>query len=111
MVRRRFFYFSGIVSTLIIAICFAATISLAGCSNDLNNGDNPGDFYSGDNGDNPFGGNGNQPQKEATEYTSNTSTRDLLAVDDVSAVTFTDTVYIKLDDGEASSSGTSFFRL
>ena len=112
MVRRRFFYFSGIVSTLIIATCFAATISLAGCSNDLNNvnnGVNPDDFYGGDNGDNPSGGNGNQPQKEATEYTSNTSTRDLLAVDDVSAVTFTDTVYIKLDDGEASSSGTSFF--
>ena len=99
---RRFFYFSGIVSTMIIAACFVATISLAGCSNELNEGNTPGDF-NGDNG-------GSQPQKEATEYTENTSTRDLLAVDDVSAVAFTDTVYIKLSDEAASFSadGTAY---
>ncbi len=84
--------FSGIVSTVIITICFAATIIFSSCSNSLNNN---------------FGGQGTT--KEASTYTPNESTRDLLAVDDVSAVTFTDTVYIKLDDEAAfSADGTTY---
>lgn len=110
MVRQKLFYFSGIVSTMIIAACFIATISFAGCSNSLNNndGNEPEDLFEGP-GD--FGGfdGGQGTTKEASTYTPNASTRDLLAVDDVSELTFTNTVYIKLDDEAAfSADGTTY---
>ena len=102
-----------------IFVCFSFCMISLSCTNSLaNNDDSPNGqeqpFDRPDDFGDPNGGQGEQggQQKEATTYTPNDSVRNLLAVDDVSAVSFIDTIYINLGDGTSSSSfsvdGTSY---
>ena len=76
-----------------IILIFSFSMILLGCTNSADN--------------KSFGfpeGEPNPQQKEATNYTANASTRNLLAADDISTIVFTDTVYINLGDGTSSFS-------
>lgn len=101
---------TGFIATIIL--CFSFSMISLSCTNSLDNNSNTEDtekqpFDRPDDSGNPDGGQNNQPQKEATTYTANASTRNLLAADDVSTIVFTDTVYINLGEGADSSSSFS----
>ncbi|MBO4857684.1 MAG: carbohydrate-binding domain-containing protein [Treponema sp.] len=98
---------TGFIATIIL--CFSFSMISLSCTNSVDNNSNTEDtekqpFDRPDDSGNPDGGQNNQTQKEATTYTANASTRNLLAADDVSAIVFTDTVYINLGEGADSSS-------
>ena len=101
---------TGFIATIIL--CFSFSMISLSCTNSVDNNSNTEDtekqpFDRPDDSGNPDGGQGKQTQKEATTYTANASTRNLLAADDVSAIVFTDTVYINLGEGADSSSSFS----
>ena len=101
---------TGFIATIIL--CFSFSMISLSCTNSVDNNSNTEDtekqpFDRPDDSGNPEGGQGKQTQKEATTYTANASTRNLLAADDVSAIVFTDTVYINLGEGADSSSSFS----